>query len=209
MSKREKEDAEKDELLKLYMEQTGAKNLSELAENSYKQYGLEKPSRTNLKDEERLGKLDAQDILELGDEFVEEETNRLSGIERTPREEATYNQLGAYLNTKKQNEKRNKELKDLGIDETEVNNEEFKQFASNYKETTPLKTIYENYQATKRPKEKPFSAGSLQDSQKENKNLVKEYYSYEESLKFTRKDFDENPTLYKAICDSMPKWSKK
>ena len=42
-----------------------------------------------------------------------------------------------------------------------------------------------------------------------NKNEVKEYYTYEESLKFTRKDMDENPELFKALERSMQQWGKK
>ena len=37
-------------------------------------------------------------------------------------------------------------------------------------------------------------------------NGVKDFYSFEEASKFTKADFDKNPSLYKAVCDSMVKW---
>lgn len=58
-------------------------------------------------------------------------------------------------------------------------------------------------------KEKPFSAGSLKGTKQQDKNGVKDYYSYEESLQFTRADLDRNPELFKAIERSMPQWTKR
>ena len=37
-------------------------------------------------------------------------------------------------------------------------------------------------------------------------NEVKDFYSYEESLQFTKADFDKNPALFKAVERSMQKW---
>ena len=37
-------------------------------------------------------------------------------------------------------------------------------------------------------------------------NGVKDFYSREEALKFTKEDLDKNPDLYKAIERSMYKW---
>ena len=37
-------------------------------------------------------------------------------------------------------------------------------------------------------------------------NEVKEFYTYEEASKFTRKDFEANPELFKAVENSMTKW---
>ena len=35
---------------------------------------------------------------------------------------------------------------------------------------------------------------------------VKDFYTRDEALKFTKKDFDKNPALYKAVEQSMLKW---
>ena len=45
--------------------------------------------------------------------------------------------------------------------------------------------------------------GSMKNNATEE---VKDFYTYEESLKFTRKDFEKNPALFKAIEQSMTKW---
>ena len=35
---------------------------------------------------------------------------------------------------------------------------------------------------------------------------VKDFYTRDEALKFTRKDYDKNPELFKAVERSMLKW---
>ena len=35
---------------------------------------------------------------------------------------------------------------------------------------------------------------------------VKDFYTRDEALKFSKKDLDSNPALYKAIENSMSKW---
>ena len=35
---------------------------------------------------------------------------------------------------------------------------------------------------------------------------IKDFYTRDEALKFTKKDFDKNPALYKAVTESMLKW---
>jgi hypothetical protein len=50
--------------------------------------------------------------------------------------------------------------------------------------------------------------GSMKSSTTQD-NGLKDYYSYEEAMKFTKQDFDKNPELYKRVQQSMPKWYKK
>ena len=47
--------------------------------------------------------------------------------------------------------------------------------------------------------------GSMKNNTADN-NAVKDFYSYEEASKFTKKDFDKNPALHEAVKKSMPKW---
>ena len=35
---------------------------------------------------------------------------------------------------------------------------------------------------------------------------LKDFYSFEEASKFTKKDFDNNPALYQRVQESMTKW---
>lgn len=210
-SRIEKEYAEKDELINLLSQQTGKDSLTDLLDYSYEQYGVERQAVSNSKDEEILGKYDAKEILELDDEEIEEEANRLAGItNRTAREQATFMELGNYLTNKKETERIKKEIKDAGIDETLYNNQDFKDFMSKFNRTTPISDVYELYQKTHEvKKEKPFNAGSLTGTNKKDLNEVKDYYTYEESLQFTKSDFDKNPALFKAVCNSMTRWGKK
>ena len=209
MSKRAKESADKDELIKLLQEQTGTKDLESLLKTSYEQYGVERPKTANTEDEVKLGKLDAQEILGLDIEEIQEEAERLAGMKRNAREEATFLEIGKYLTDNKKKETRKKELEDLGIaDKNLLEDEKFKTYMSKFRDETPLKEIYENYKLTQPKKDKPFNEGSVKDSGTVQ-NEVKDFYTYEESLKFTRKDFDKNPRLYQAVKNSMPKWGKK
>ena len=47
--------------------------------------------------------------------------------------------------------------------------------------------------------------GSMKNATSED-GTVKDFYSYEEATKFTKKDFDKNPALYEAVRKSMTKW---
>ena len=210
-SRMEKEYAQKDELINLLKEQTGSENLTELLNSSYEQYGIERPNVSNSKDEEILGKNDAKEILELDDEEIEEEANRLAGKKnRTAREQATFMELGNYLTNKKENERIKKEIQDAGIDEAVYNNQDFKDFMSKFNKTTPISEVYELYSKTHEvKKDKPFSAGSLKGTNKKDVNEVKDYYTFEESQQFFKADYDKNPALFKAVCNSMTRWGKK
>lgn len=208
-SKMEKEFAKERELAKLLQEQTQTKNMDDLLDVTYQNYGMERPSVSNPKDDEILGKYDAKEILALDDVSIEEEANRLAGVKRTAREEATFVELGNYLTNKKVEAKRNKEILESGIDEETLKDEGFKDYMSKFKDDTPIKFIYDSYSQMKPKKEKPFSPGSAKGTNESNKNEVKEFYTYEESLKFTREDFDKNPELFKAVEKSMQRWGKK
>lgn len=207
----EKKNAKTNELIGLLEEQTGKKNIDELLALSYEQYGVEQPkSQLNDKDLQALGILDAKDILEgLDYEEIEEEANRLADIQdRTAREQATFMELGRYLTSKKTEQKRKQELLENGIEESILEDDGFKAYLSKFKEDVPIKDILDSYTKLN-PKEKPFNPGSLKGTNVEDKNKVKEFYTFEESKQFTRKDFDNNPALWKAIQDSMTKWGKK
>lgn len=211
-SKLEKSKAKEEELVNLLKSQTGKNSIDELLDLSYEQYGVEKPKETkNSKDDEILGKYDAKEFLDTDDySEIEFEANRLAQIpNRSAREQATFMELAGYLSNKKLQAKRQKELEESGIDKELLKNDEFIDYMGKFKEDTPIKFIYENYSKSKVPKEKPFSAGSLTGTNVEDKNKIKDFYTFEESKQFTRKDFDNNPELWKVIQDSMTKWGKK
>lgn len=208
----EKKNAKTNELITLLEQQTGKNNIDELLALSYEQYGVEQPrNEFTDKDLEALGKLDAKDILDGSDyEEIEYEANRLADIQdRSPREQAMFMELGKYLTSKKSEQKRKQELQEHGIDESVLEDEDFKSYMSKFRDDVSISEIYESYSKIKPGKEKPFNPGSLKGTNVEDKNKVKEFYTFEESKQFTRKDFDNNPALWKAIQDSMLKWGKK
>ena len=210
MSKFEKEHEKDNELINLLKEQTGKTDINDLLDFSYETYGVQKPERTvNDKDSEVLGKHDAEEIISLDDlSEIESEVERLGSMKRTIREETAFNMLESYLNETKKKEERKKEVQEAGIDESILQDKDFNEFAKDFKDGTPITKVYEMY-SKMNEKEKPFSAGSLKGTKQQDKNGVKDYYSYEESLMYTKKDFDNNPELYKAIDRSMPQWTKR
>jgi len=202
-----RENSEKDELIELLKSQTGKDNIKDLLDLSYEQYGVKRPNISNSKDEEILGKYDAKEILELDDEAIEEEANRLANIKRNAREEATFMELGNYLTSKKAEAKRKKEIKEAGIDEDLLNNPDFKDFSSKFNSNTSLKDIYEIYSNTHevKKKEKPFSPGSLKDKKVKTET---EYFSEEEFYALTREDL-KNPVIYQKAMKTRAKLFNK
>ena len=175
--------------------------------NFYKEQGVEIPeSKTGLSDKELqiLGQAEADEILELGLEEAEVEANRLAkkGHQNwNAKEQATFQKLASTLNYEKQK----KELKSIGVDIKILDSKEFKDFANQFNSNTDIKNIYNLYSKTSLPKENKNieKMGSMKNNATEE---VKDFYTYEESLNFTRKDFEKNPALYKAIEHSMTQW---
>lgn len=188
------------EASELIMKQTGANSIDDLLNNAYQQYGVERPvTARNAKDEERLGKLDAQDVLELDYEEIVEEANLLASIsERTPREEAKFMELGKYLTEKQKQDKLSKEIKENGFDEGVIQSDDFKNFASKFNENTSLKDIMDIYSSTKQPKAKPFSAGSAKGTGVKEES---EFFTEEEFRNLTAEDL-KNPNIYRKAMQS-------
>lgn len=174
----------------------------------YREQGVELPSpvKPGLSDDELqyLGQKDANDILELGLEEAETEANRLAqkGYQNlNPREEAEFNKLAQTLTYEKQK----KELKSIGADIKILESKEFQDFKNQFNVGTDIKNIYNLYSKTSHQKETKNieKIGSMKNNPS---NEIKDFYTYEESLKFTREDFDKNPELFKAVENSMTKW---
>lgn len=194
-SKMEREFEKRNELANLLMKQTGTNSIDDLLNTTYQEYGMERPK--NTRDEERLGKLDAQELLELNDEQIEEEANRLSSIKRSAREEATFMELGKYLTNKKAEAKRKQELIESGIEETVYNSEDFKTFMSKFNENTSLKDIGEMYSKMNgEVKKKPFSAGSLKNNQIKQTSDI---FTPEEFEALTDRDMQDDKVYEKAM----------
>lgn len=201
-SRMEKDFAKQSELTDLLMKQTKAENIDDLLNMSYKQYGVEKPKdKRSKEDDEVLGKNDAKSILELDDDYIEEEANRLSYLDRTTREEATFMELSRYLTEKKEEAKRKEEIKESGIDESLLENQEFQEFMEKFNKNTSLKDIYEIYSQTQNKpakKEKPFSAGSANGKKVKEES---EFFTEEEFFALTKEDL-KNPKVFEKAMKS-------
>ena len=187
---------------------TGKDNLVELTDTFrefYTQKGIHIPSEPTYsgRDIEVLAKAEADDIISAGFEEVVEEVDRLAelGIENmSAREKQVFKELAEY----RQNAERSNELSKLGVTEDVYNSKEFKDFASKFGTNTTITEIYEIYNKMQ-PKKEVRTMGSLKNNTT-NDTGVKDFYTRDEALKFTKKDFDNNPELFKAVEKSMLKW---
>ena len=187
---------------------TGKDNVVELTDtfrSFYEQKGIHIPSEPTYsgRDIEVLAKAEADDIISAGFEEVVEEVDRLAelGIENmSAREKQVFKELAEY----RQNAERSNELSKLGVTEDVYNSKEFKDFASKFGTNTTITEIYEIYNKMQ-PKKEVRTMGSLKNNTT-NDTGVKDFYTRDEALKFTKKDFDNNPELFKAVEKSMLKW---
>ena len=187
---------------------TGKESVEEVTDTFkqfYSQKGIklpEKPSYSD-KDVEVLAKAEAEEIIRSGYDEVVEEVDRLTELgvtNMTAREKAVFKTLAEHRSTTE----RGKELSKLGVTEDVYNSKEFKEFAGKFNASTPIRDIYDIYAKTQ-PKKDIKTMGSMKNSTGED-GTVKDFYTYEEAKQFTKKDYDNNPALFKAVQASMTKW---
>ena len=187
---------------------TGKEDVGEIT-NTFKQYyeskGIQIPTEPtyNSRDIEVLAKAEANDIIKSGLDDVIEEVDRLAdiGLENmTARERAVFKELAEY----RKNEEQHRELTKLGVPEEVYNSKEFKDFSSKFGSNTTVKEIYEIYNKMQ-PKKEVRTAGSMKNATQTDSG-VKDFYTRDEALQFTKADFDKNPALYKAVQQSMLRW---
>lgn len=187
---------------------TGKEDVDEMTDTFkkfYKSKGINIPEKQNYSDRdiEILARAEADDIIQSGYDDVVEEVDRLTEIgaaNMTAREKAVFKSLAEY----RQTAERGKELSKLGVTEDVYNSKEFKEFASKFNSTTPITDIYDIYSKTQNKKE-IRTMGSMKNNTTDE-GTVKDFYTRDEALQFTKKDLDKNPALYKAIEQSMLKW---
>ena len=187
---------------------TGKESVEEVTDSFrqfYEQKGVRIAPRSDYSDRdiELLAERDAKDIIDSGFDEVVEEVDRLAekgAANMTAREKVLFKALAEHRN----NTERGKELTKLGVTENVYNSQEFKDFSAKFNANTPIRDIYDIYQKTQ-PKKDIKTMGSMKNATSED-GTVKDFYSYEEATKFTKKDFDKNPALYEAVRKSMTKW---
>ena len=187
---------------------TGKEDVSEVTETFrgfYESKGIQIPKQSHYseRDIEVLAKAEAEDIINAGLDEVTEEVNRLAdiGLENmTAREKKVFQTLAEHRKVAEQS----KELSKLGVTEDVITSKEFKDFASKFNSNTSVVEIYELYNKMQ-PKKDIKPMGSMRTNTPPDTG-VKEFYTRDEALQFTKKDFDNNPELFKAVERSMTKW---
>lgn len=187
---------------------TGKENVEEVTDSLKKFYeskGVQIPQKPtySAEDIQILAKAEANDIIKAGLDDVIEEVDRLADIglnNMNARERAVFKELAEYRKTAEQS----RELSKIGVTEDVFGSNEFKEFASQFNSNTPITKIYELYSKTQ-PKKEVKTMGSMKNTTQADTG-VKEFYTRDEALKFTRKDYDNNPELFKAVERSMLKW---
>lgn len=187
---------------------TGKESVEELTsafKDFYQKKGINIPSKADMseKDIEILARAEADDIIRSGFDEVIYEVNRLSEVgadNMTAREKAVFKALAEH----RQNTERNQEFAKLGVTEDVYNSKEFREFAGKFNSNTPSSDIVNIYNKIHQKKEFK-TIGSMKNSTSDD-GTVKDFYTRDEALKFTKKDFDKNPALFKAVEQSMLKW---
>ena len=173
----------------------------------YGKKGIKMPDKPRYSDSDTaiLAKAEADDIISAGYDEVVEEVDRLAEIgvaNMTAREKAVFKALAEHRKATEEA----RELSSLGVTEDVYGSADFKKFASQFNPTTPIKDVYNIYRQTQ-PKKEHKTAGSMKQTPQASSG-VKDFYTREEAMKFTKADFDNNPALFKAVEASVPKWGK-
>ena len=171
----------------------------------YRQKGIQIPQTPvySSRDIEVLARAEASEIINAGYDEVVEEVDRLTDIgvaNMTAKEKAVFKVLAEH----RQNAERGRELNKIGVTEDVYNSQDFKDFAGKFNSNTPIRDIYDIYAKTQ-PRKEHKTMGSMKNNNSGD-NGVKDFYTRDEALKFTKKDFDENPALFAAVEKSMTKW---
>lgn len=187
---------------------TGKESVEEMTD-TFKQFyvkkGIQIPEKPKYSDRdiEVLARAEAEDIIRGGYEEVVEEVDRLAQMgaaNMTPRDKAIFKALAEH----RQQAERGRELSKLGVTEDVYNSKDFTDFAGKFNPNTPIADVYDIYRKTQ-PKKEYKTMGSMKNSESSDSG-VKDFYTRDEALKFSQKDFDKNPALYEAVRKSMYKW---
>lgn len=187
---------------------TGKEDVTEMTStfrDFYTKKGIQIPTEPSYSDRdiEVLARAEADDIIKSGIDEVVEETDRLASLgfdNMSPRERAVFKTLAEY----RQDAERGTELSKLGVSKEVYESKEFKDFAAKFNSDMSVTEIYGIY-AKMQPRKEIQTMGSMKNSTSDD-GTVKDFYTREEALKFTKKDFDNNPALFKAVEQSMLKW---
>ena len=167
----------------------------------YTKKGIKIPERTVSETEMNyLADKYADEIIEDGYEEIVREVDKLAkiGDDMTPQQKLIFMRLAEI----RKEQEDLKELASMGVGKKELEDSKYQEFVKNLNPDLSAKEKYEIYKQYN-PKPRFEQIGSMKsDSTRE----IKDFYTYEESLQFTREDLDKNPRLYEVLQQSMLKW---
>ena len=201
------------DMLKVGMGKDNLDDISSSLKNFYREQGIDIPEKNNSlseKEETILAKAYAKEIIELGEDEINEVASSIYNKplnQRTIRDKVLFNELGEYMI----NKKAENDLKSKGINTEVLQDAEFKNFASKFSSSTALSEIYDMYSKLSGSKETekktpPASTGSVRNTAKTT-DKYREDYTPEEVKLLSSKDLDD-PKLMRAVEKSMEKWKK-
>lgn len=188
---------------------TGKDNVEDMAASFrefYEQKGVKIPEKARYSDRDiaLLAKAEADEIIASGFDDVVEETDRLAAMgaeNMSQRDKAIFRTLAEY----RQNAEKYQALSRLGVSEKVYNSPEFTAFASKFAASTPISEVYDLYSKIHKPQKEVRTMGSMRTDASGDSG-VKDFYTREEAMKFTKADFDKDPALFAAVEKSMLKW---
>ena len=175
---------------------------TEQLETFYTKKGIKIPEKSySESDMKYLADKYADEVIEEGYDEVVREVDKLAqlGDNMSPQQKLIFMKLAE---TRKEQEDL-KELASIGVGKKELEDSEYKEFAKKLNSNLSAKEKYEMYTQFK-PKPSYEQIGSMKSNN--STDDVKDFYTYEESLRFTKADFDRNPKLFEAVEKSMSKW---
>ena len=168
----------------------------------YTKKGIKIPEKTySESDMKYLADKYADEVIEEGYDEVVREVDKLAklGDDMTPQQKLIFMKLAGV----RQEQEDLKELASIGVGKEVLEDNEYKEFVSKLNPSLSTKQKYEMYKQFK-PQPKFEQIGSMKSNN--SKEAIKDFYTYEESLQFTKADFDKNPKLFEAVEKSMLKW---
>lgn len=171
-------------------------------EDFYTKKGVKIPERTHSESDMRyLAERYADEIIEEGYDEIVKEVDKLSkiGDDMTPYQKAMFMKLAGV----RQEQEDLKALASIGVGKEILEDSKYKDFTSKLNPNLSTKEKYEMFKKFN-PSQEFEQIGSMKSDN--SKETIKDFYTYEESLKFTKADYDRDPKLYEAVCKSMLKW---
>lgn len=201
----EKKYGKVEELLKAGLEKDNFEDAVDTLEEFYESKGVKiNSNKLSSRQLEMLSKAEADDIIAGGYEDIVEETDRLAGLIENGSASEEDKKVFYRLAEERKRQEGVKELASIGVGAEALDDKDFREFEKSLNPNMSLKDKYSMYLKFQ-PKEKVETIGSMKNNTSNN-NQVKEFYTHDEAIKFTKEELDRNPELFKAITNSMTKW---